>query len=161
MQQDLSVVLLRHLKPILTMLRQTILTCPDAVFSGDKLLVREQLYHSLVGMDIWFSHEPSQYPFHQILDMEAAQMHKIAPESISRRFLLSYLGKVEYKLSNMPMSTEKLLEKREMDDEEITYLDQCFIQIRHVQHHLGEIDEIMRDNQLPLLKWQGYGKGTQ
>jgi hypothetical protein len=59
------------------------------------------------------------------------------------------------------MNTEKLLEKREIDGEEITYLDQCFIQIRHVQHHLGEIDEIMRDNQLPLLKWQGYGKGTQ
>lgn len=161
MQQDLSVVLLRHLKPILAMLRQTILTCPETVFSGDKLLVREHLYHSLVGMDIWFSQNPSHYPFHRIVDMEAAQMHKIAPDSISRRFLLSYLGQVEYKLANMPMSTEKLLEKREMEGEEITYLDQCFIQMRHVQHHLGEIDEIMREHHLPLLKWQGYGKGMQ
>lgn len=161
MQQDLSVVLLRHLKPILTMLRQTILSCPDHVFSGDKLLVREQLYHSLVGMDIWFSHEPNHYPLQQILDIEAAKMNKAAPESISRRFLLSYLGKLEYKLEKMPMSTDKLLEKRELDGGEITYLDQYLIQIRHVQHHLGEIDEIMRNNQLPLLKWQGYGDSMQ
>lgn len=157
MQQDLSVVLLRHLKPILEMLRQTILTCPEEVFAGDKILVREQLYHALVGMDIWFTDHPSNYPFNEILDMEAAQMHKLAPANISRRFLLSYLGKVEHKLAAMPMSMEKLLEKRDMNGDELTYLDQCFVQMRHVQHHLGEIDEIMRSHNLPLIRWYGYG----
>ncbi|HPY41252.1 MAG TPA: hypothetical protein PLM98_12095, partial [Thiolinea sp.] len=83
--------------------------------------------------------------------------HKLAPENISRRFLLAYLGKVEHKLATMPMTNEQLLEKREMDGFEITYLDQCFVQMRHVQHHLGEIDEIMRSHHLPLLLWKGYG----
>lgn len=161
MQQDLSVVLLRHLKPILEMLRQTILNCPDEVFSGEKILVREQLYHSLVGMDVWFSCHPNQYPFKEIPDMEVAYMHKLAPENISRRFLLAYLDQVEHKLAKLPMSSEQLLEKREMDGFEITYLDQCLIQMRHVQHHLGEIDEIMRDHSLPLLEWQGYGGNVQ
>lgn len=157
MQQDLSVVLLRHLKPILEMLRFTILNCPEEVFAGNKLLVREQLYHSMVGMDIWFSQQPHQYPFDEIIDMEAAQMHKVAPTNISRRFLLAYLGKIELKLEAMPMTTEQLLEKRDMNGAEITYLDQCLIQIRHVQHHLGEMDEIMRSHSLPLLEWKGYG----
>lgn len=157
MQQDLSVVLLRHLKPILEMLRQTILTCPEEVFSGDKVLVREQLYHALVGMDIWFSKEPNEYPFSEILDMEVAYMHKVAPANISRRFLLAYLGKIEHKLDAMPMAIDRLLEKREMNGFELTYLDQCLVQIRHVQHHLGEIDEIMRSHNLPLLQWKGYG----
>lgn len=157
MQQDLSVVLLRHLKPILDMLRQTILDCPGEVFAGDQLLVREQLYHSLVGMDVWFSEQPNYYPFNQILDLEAAQMHKLAPTSISRRFLLAYLGQVEHKLAVLPLTSEKLLEVRDMGGREITYLDQCFVQIRHVQHHLGEIDEIMRTHKLPLLEWKGYG----
>lgn len=161
MQQDLSVVLLRHLKPILEMLRYTILNCPDEVFSGEKILVREQLYHSLVGMDVWFSDHPNHYPFNEIPDMESAYMHKVAPDNISRRFLLSYLGKVEHKLALMPMSAEQLLEKRQMDDSEITYLDQCFVQMRHVQHHLGEIDEIMRSHGLPLLEWKGYGGNMQ
>lgn len=161
MQQDLSVVLLRHLKPILEMIRQTILTCPEEVFSGDKLLVREQIYHSLVGMDVWFSDRPDQYPFNEIPDMAVAYMHTVAPENISRRFLLAYLGKVEHKLNMMPMSAEQLLTKRDMDGSEITYLDQCFIQMRHVQHHLGEIDEIMRDHALPLLEWKGYGGNIQ
>jgi hypothetical protein len=161
MQQDLSVVLLRHLKPILEMLRHTILSCPDQVFAGDKLLVREQLYHALVGMDVWFTDKPSHYNFDEILDIEAAQMHKIAPSNVSRRFLLSYLGKIEHKLAAIPMTTEKLLEVREMGGREITYLDQCFVQMRHVQHHLGEIDEIMRGHKLPLLEWKGYGEYLQ
>ena len=158
MQQDLSVVLLRHLEPILEMLRHTILNCPDEVFAGDKLLVREQLYHSLVGMDVWFTDKPSHYNFNEVLDLDAAQMHKIAPDTISRRFLLSYLGKIEHKLAAMPMTAEQLLEVREMGGREITYLDQCFVQMRHVQHHLGEMDEIMREHNLPLLEWKGYGE---
>lgn len=158
MQQDLSVVVLRHLKPILEMLRHTILTCPEQVFAGDTLLVREQLYHALVGMDVWFTDKPIHYNFSEILDIKAAQMHKIAPANISRRFLLSYLGKIEHKLANIPMSTDKLLEIREMSGREITYLDQCLVQMRHVQHHLGEIDEIMRSHHLPLLEWKGYGE---
>ncbi|TXH61016.1 MAG: hypothetical protein E6Q84_03645 [Thiothrix sp.] len=158
MQQDLSVVVLRHLKPILEMLRYTILNCPEQVFAGDKLLVREQLYHALVGMDVWFTDKPSDYNFSEILDIKAAQMHKIAPANISRRFLLSYLGKIEHKLAAIPMNWDKLLEIRSMGDREITYLDQCFVQMRHVQHHLGEIDEIMRSHNLPLLEWRGYGE---
>ena len=158
MQQDLSVVILRHLKPILEMLRHTILTCPEQVFAGDKMLVREQLYHALVGMDVWFTDQPSDYNFNEILDIKAAQMHGIAPTSISRRFLLAYLGKIEHKLAAIPMSPERFLEIRQMGGREITYLDQCLVQIRHVQHHLGEVDEIMRRHQLPLLEWRGYGE---
>jgi hypothetical protein len=44
-----------------------------------------------------------------------------------------------------------------MNGDELTYLDQCFVQMRHVQHHLGEIDEIMRSHNLPLIRWYGYG----
>ena len=157
MQQDLSVVLLRHLKPILEMLRHTILNCPEQVFAGNKLLVREHLYHSLVGMDVWFSDRPNHYDFNEILDIDAAQMHKVAPDAISRRFLLAYLGKIEHKLAAMPMTTAELLEMRDMGGREITYLDQYLVQMRHVQHHLGEMDEIMREHNLPLLEWKGYG----
>ncbi|SKA94336.1 hypothetical protein SAMN02745130_03655 [Thiothrix eikelboomii] len=161
MQQDLSVVVLRHLKPILEMLRHTILTCPEQVFAGDKILVREQLYHALVGMDVWFSDKPNEYNFNEILDIKAAQMHGIAPPHISRRFLLAYLGKIEHKLAAMPMKPEKFLEIREIGGREMTYLDQCLVQMRHVQHHLGEVDEIMRSHQLPLLEWRGYGEYLQ
>ena len=140
------------------MLRYAILNCPEEVFAGNKLLVREQLYHSLVGMDIWFSEHPQDYPYHEIVDREAAEMHKIAPPNISRKFLLAYLGQIEHKFASLKLDSENLLELREMGGFELTYLDQCLIQLRHVQHHLGEIDEIMRIHHLPLLKWRGYGE---
>lgn len=157
MQQQLSVVLLRHTQPVLDMLRDTILTCPDDVFAGDKILVREHLYHAMVGMDIWLSYSPQNYPLSDIADLPAAQLQKIAPATFSREFLLAYVGKLETKLNALPVESSQLLEKRDMDGHEITFLDQCLIQIRHVQHHLGEIDEIMRSHGKPLLKWKGYG----
>lgn len=160
MQQSLSIVLMRHLMPIFDMVKYTILHCPEDAFAGDEPLAREHLYHALVGMDIWLSTDPQTYAFQQISELEAAQMHKLASENISRRYLLAYTGQIEEKAKALPISDEKLLEIRHVYEHEITYLDQCLLQIRHVQHHLGEIDDIMRRFKYPLLKWKGYGPAS-
>ncbi len=157
MQQLLSVVLLRHLRPITAMLRHAILQCPDEAFAATgQILVREHLYHAMTGMDVWLSPAPDQYPVDTILENTAAQLQGSASENISRPFLLAFVGKLEARIEALPTDAEGLLEKRSFQGHELTFMDQCFSQIRHVQHHLGAIDEILRNQNEPVLEWSGY-----
>ena len=154
-----TVVLLRHMRPILDMLRYAVLNTPEEAFAGSGIEVREHLYHSMVGMDIWLSHRPEDYPLSDVTDLLAAQLQKAAPNAISRRFLLAYVGKLEARVDALPATLEGLLEKRQINGGEITILDQCLMQVRHVQHHLGAVDEILRRKGFPVVDWYGYGGG--
>jgi hypothetical protein len=156
---SLSEVVRRQFAPMLSMLRDVIDTCPDEIWLEPELGVREHLYHTLVGMDIWLSPDPALYPFDQIVEDDAAELRSPATAAISRGFLLDYLDRVEMRVADLPMPDAAYLTPHLLRDSEFTLLDRCLGQFRHTQHHVGLINEKLAARGAAAVDWRGYGEG--
>jgi len=51
---------------------------------------------------------------------------------------------------------EALLADREIRGRTFTLLDRCLTQLRHVQHHLGVVNEKLRRQGVDAADWVGY-----
>jgi hypothetical protein len=156
----LPTIVRRHFTPMLAMIRDVLTRCPDAVLMQPQLDVREHLYHALVGMDVWLTADPGTYPFDAIVDDAAAQL-KGGPASdrITRQYLLDYVARLAAKVAALPEDGEALLAEQEIRGRTFTLLDRCLGQLRHVQHHLGVVNEKLRRQGVDAAAWAGYGEG--
>ena len=157
----LPTVVRRHFTPMLAMARDVLTHCPDEVLMQPYLDIREHLYHALVGMDVWLTADPSNYPFDAIVDDDAAQLKRQGPASdrITRRYLLDYVDRLETKVAALPDDADVFLADQEIRGRTFTLLDRCLGQLRHVQHHLGVVNEKLRRQDLDAVEWVGYGEG--
>lgn len=151
-------VIQRQFRPLLLMLRRSIDACPDEAFTARNIGPREHIYHALVGMDVWLSSDPARYAFDQIMDSGAAQLDSPGSDRLSRAFLIHYLARVETKVVDLPDHVEGFLSVHVLCGKEITLLDRCLGQLRHVQHHVGAVNEIFRSQGRPPIDWSGYGE---
>lgn len=149
----------RHFEPTLAMLRELIETCPEEVFASSMLGEREHLYHAMVGMDVWLSPDPMKFPFDHIIDDDAAECRAPASERISRAYLMDYLARLEAKIADLPVEPDAYLTVAVLRGREFTLLDRCLTQLRHVQHHIGVVNEKLRARGATAAGWQGYGEG--
>lgn len=154
----LTQVIQRQFRPLLEMLHASIEACPDEAFTGEQIGLREHIYHALVGMDVWMSPDPTRYPFDQIVDDGAAQLERAASSRISRQFLIDCLGRVEAKVSALPEDSTEFFRVAMLRGKPFTLLDRCLGQLRHVQHHIGAVNEILRSQGRNLVEWRGYGE---
>ncbi|MBN1246346.1 MAG: hypothetical protein JXC32_01750 [Anaerolineae bacterium] len=154
----LSEIVRRHFAPTLAMLREAITTCPEPVFVDPALLVREHIYHALVGMDVWLTPNPADYAFNAIVDDDAAELRAPATDRISREFLQAYLAQVEDKIAHLPDEADAYFAVITLRDREFTLLDRCLGQLRHAQHHIGVVNEKLRRRGVEAVAWRGYGE---
>ena len=142
----------------LKMVRKAVEACPEDMLHSKVIGIREHLYHAVVGMDIWLSDDLSAYPFDQIVDDDAAQLKATASEAVGREFLLGYLDQLSAKVEALPQDDAAYLEPVSIRGREFTLLDRCIGQFRHVQHHIGVVNELMHARGLPRIGWLGYGE---
>ena len=143
---------------MVSMVREVIDKCPDELFAPQAIGVREQVYHVLVGMDVWLHPDPSQYPFDKIVDGEAAQLNQLASDEISRAFLRGYLEDIEKKIEELLVQSRDPLEIRAFMGKEFTVLDLSLSQLRHAQHHIGVVNQMLHVHGSPIVEWRGYGE---
>ncbi len=155
----LSVVVRRHFDPMLAMLREVVVTCPDALFTSSALGIRQHVYHTLVGMDIWLSPDPRVYPFDEIAEGDAAEFGAPLSDRISRAFLLAFLERLEARVAALPDDDAAYLDEVTLRGRRFTFLDRCLGQLRHAQHHIGVINERLCRQGEREVDWQGYGEG--
>lgn len=151
-------VVVRHFIPTLAMLREIVETCPDAVWDEPQIGVREHVYHVLVGADVWLSPDVASYPFDQIVDDDGAEFRAPASAAISRDYLLAYVDLITARVAALPESDAELLAVQLLRGREFTLLDRCLGQFRHMQHHIGVINEKLRVRGASAVDWQGYGE---
>ena len=157
---SLPTVVRRHFTPMLAMARDILEHCPEQVLMQPHLDVREHLYHALVGLDVWLSPHPMAYPFDAIVDDDAAQLKRHGPASdrITRQYLLDYVDRLEAKVATLPEDADAFLTDHEIQGRSFTLLDRCLGQLRHVQHHLGVVNEKLRRQHVEVAAWVGYGE---
>ena len=141
---------------MLAMVEQVIASCPDEQFARRDIGVKEHVYHALVGMAVWLLRDPREYRFDQIVDGGAAELDGPAHDRVSKAFLLDYVRQIEKKVQSIPAEADDLLVVQTIMGKDLTFLDRCLGQLRHVQHHLGAANEILRAHGNPLTEWKGY-----
>jgi hypothetical protein len=158
---SLPIIIRRHFTPMLAMTRDILTRCPEAVLMQPQLDIREHLYHALVGMEIWLSPDPMAYPFDTIVDDDAAQLERQGPASdrITRPYLLDMVDRLEAQVAALPDDAGAFLTDQEIRGRTFTLLDRCLGQLRHVQHHLGVVNEKLRRQHIEAADWVGYGEG--
>ena len=142
-------VLRRHLEPTLEMLGQTINACPDELWDArDKgPPFWQYAYHALAGVDFWLSDSPKTFAFPSFHTREALIESGETPAgALSRQQIEAYLEQVTAKswalLDRLTPAT--LLQETEFAGRPWTTADRILVQIRHVQHHVGQLNAALK-----------------
>ncbi len=142
----LSAVLLRHLEPALDMMEAAIRACPAHKWQGGGTIgPAEHIYHAL----------PFQPPpFH---DENAAMMSGPADQSLDKDTLLDYLERMRRKCrSQLNVSDVELLAEEAVRGRPVSLADRCLMQIRHIQHHVGVLHRMIREETAADLPWREH-----
>ena len=139
------------------MLDETINLCPDDLWSNESLQPQywQEVYHTIYYLDFYLGTDPKQRP--ERFDCKENLGEK--PETIlSKQDLKSYLKETKIKcqivLDNL---TSKEIEEIQGKDSYwwtgTTLGHRLVYTIRHSQHHIGKLNNILRNNGIPAAKW--------
>ena len=137
------------------MLENVILACPDDLWNKEKSLSHLS-YHTLFFLDYYLSLEP--VGFTQPGNFEHSEFEDDPPEGIFEKnevleYLLACRSKLEILVSAF---TEELLLSRWINESQT--MDYSIIEIqlynlRHVQHHVGQLNLMLRQNGIEAPDW--------
>jgi hypothetical protein len=155
------------------MLKQTIILCPDGLWQKDKRFFL-LTYHTTIFLDYYLTNPVRDFvpnlPF-VITDsskLPGEAVDDVIPNRLySKEEVLSYLSVIREKCRKMTiqLTKEKLMEKWIEDDEidlhglcpsiviDYTILDILFYNFRHIQHHVGQLNYILRQEINTASDW--------
>ena len=156
-------VLRRHLEPTLEMLRQTIHACPDALWDArdDGPPFWQFAYHALAGVDFWLSDSPQAFAFPSFHTREALiESGETPAEALPRQQIEAYLEQVTAKSRALldRLTPAALLQETEFAGRPWTTADRILLQIRHVQHHVGQLNAALKRAVGGAPGWVGFNE---
>lgn len=136
------------------MLESSIVTCPDSFW--DKKNFWYAVYHTIFYLDYYSSENPNQFLPPEPFTLSEFDPSGILPERIySKEELLEYLEysrrKSFFLISGL---TEKTSQKRFINDyRNYSIFEMILYNMRHVQHHVGQLNLLLRQNVDDAGKW--------
>jgi uncharacterized damage-inducible protein DinB len=159
----LGQILGRQAEPTLSMLEEILRTCPADAWGqthADRPAIWQQVYHVLLGLSIWL-HWPR--PTVQLPEFHRDQADMVpGVESVwTQEFLAPFARRVLAKAREYLRKLETVdpMETMEIRGQWFTRADLVLSQIRHVQHHVGNIHAEMRRQTGANPPWHGVGEG--
>lgn len=142
-----------------SMLEKMIDQCPEDLWNEKKggFVFWQQLLHAFTGMNFWMRQEGGHFvePFagrnvHPELDQE--------PEAqLTRGDLLGYKDAVKaIAEAFFEEKDDDWLGERASVYDKIRNLDVIFMQVRHIQYHVGHCNSILRENGREAVAWLDY-----
>jgi hypothetical protein len=142
-----------------SMLEKLIEQCPEEIWGikAGGFVYWQQLLHALAGTNFWmrlpgeeFSEPFAERKVYPELDKE--------PEGIvTREEMLEYKDTVKSICESFFEGKEDAyLTKSSCIYDKITNLDLVFMQIRHIQYHVGHCNSILRERSLEAVDWLDY-----
>lgn len=139
----------------LDMLSESISTCSDLIWETD-IRFSKMVYHSLFFLDYYLTKEP--IGFTQPENFTYSEFEE-APEFIifTKKELLIYLkhckekgGNFIFSLEEDQMKTRWINESKTMD---FSMLEILLYNLRHVQHHVGQLNLLLRETCQNAPEW--------
>ncbi|WP_010252169.1 DinB family protein [Acetivibrio cellulolyticus] len=139
-----------------SMLEKLIEQCPDEIWNVNAggYVFWQQIVHALCGANYWMR-QPN------IAFVEPFQERKVYPELdnkpegyVSKSEMLDYKDIVKnICICYFEDKDDEWLTMLSAFNEKITNLDVVFMQIRHIQYHVGHCNSILRDRGLKPVDW--------
>jgi hypothetical protein len=152
----------RHFDLSFAMLDQVIAISPDELWEAKRggIVYWQQLFHTLTGIDFWMRQDNGQFK-------EAFSDRGLYPEldrdpesHLSREELIEYLKKVKTVIQQFfeNQDDQRLYEKSAVNPK-IKNIDIIYMQIRHIQYHVGHCEAILRENNYDTAEWLDWYGG--
>lgn len=159
---DMVHILKRQLDPSLEMLKEVIELCPNELWyaESDTPPIWEQVYHTLFWFNEWLRDWSKQIEYPKFHVEEALEMKRPPTGNISKEQIEGYMNKVveDYKSFLSTVSPESLLQEQVAFNEKWTIADRVLIQIRHIQHHVGYLNSVLRMKKEIPAEWIGFNE---
>lgn len=147
----------------ITMLKQAIQSAPEKLFTYENRFYH-LAYHSLLFLDYYLTIPPKdfspQLPFQDAATVTPEMVGDIIPQRLySKTACLAYLDASRIKCYNLIRSlTEESLQNRFQEDFEVDAMDYSILEIllynmRHTQHHVGQLYLMLRQENQEVPKW--------
>lgn len=152
-------ILNRHLDPCLDMLAQVIERCPAELWNlpSPGAPIWQHIYHTLVGPDFWFRADPATpFEFLTFGKDVSPDLDKPSADWLTPDELKAYIQITQRKCREF-IEMGRLEETSTLTDV-FTRLDLVLMQIRHIQHHVGYCNGILRAHGIAGAPWLGYGE---
>ncbi|WP_105618154.1 DinB family protein [Vallitalea okinawensis] len=142
-----------------TMLEKILETCPDDLWYEKKggYVFWQQLLHTLTGINFWFRQNNVKF-------VEPFEDKKVYPElenepehQITRKDLIEYKNAVKDLINTFfAHKDDKWLHDNSILFDKIKNIDVIFMQVRHIQYHVGYCNCILRENNSETVEWIDY-----
>ena len=165
MKQDhdklyMSTVIERQFDPSFSMLERIIENCPKSIWTQKNVVPQfwQQVYHVLYGLDYWFSDSehtftPPEGSEHLSPDL-AEQSEKTVDQDWMIQYLQTVRTKIEQYLENM--DDTRLLQVSPLYNK-WTNFDVLLDQLRHLQHHIGYLNRLIKKCGSAPAEWHSFG----
>ena len=141
------------------MLENIINICPDDLWEKNKggNVFWQQIFHALCGINFWMRQSNEQF-------VEPFSERKLHPELeqdsesiLSRMELLTYKEKVKSIANQFLENKDDLwLYHNSLVYDKIKNIEILYMQIRHLQYHVGHCEGILRENNYETPEWLEY-----
>lgn len=152
--EELRGILWRQFGAVIDMLESSILMCPESFW--DKKDFWYSVYHTIFWIDYYSSVKPDEFFPPQPFSLSEFDPEGILPERLySKQELLEYLEHSRKKVFflieglNEETSNERFITK----NKNYNRIEMILYNMRHVQHHVGQLNLLLRQNVDIAGKW--------
>jgi hypothetical protein len=154
-------VLRRHFDPALQMLAQIIESCPESLWAAqtDGGPLWQHVMHALIGVQFWFREASERFAPPDFGKGPVPDLGTAPSFDVEKGPTTAYLQHIQSRAEAFFGSLDDgRLHSGSSIYEKCTYADLILGQTRHIQHHVGYCNRILRDGGRPAAKWLGYGE---
>lgn len=159
MKPTLTEVFRRQLEPGIRMLERQVNVCPDALWFDGSQQVWKHLLHAAIGIRFWFRQEGEAFSLPDFGKDVTDEFDRQCADAPTKEELLRYIGE----MADRAWAYLDRLEDGGLTEPcavtaKLTAADTVFMQVRHIQHHVGVCNQLLRANGQEPVKWLGYGE---
>ncbi|WBW95920.1 DinB family protein [Oceanirhabdus sp. W0125-5] len=142
-----------------SMLEQMIEKCPDDLWNEKKggYVFWQQLLHAFTGTNFWLRMKKEKFvePF---ADKKVYPELEHDPENqLTKEDLIEYKNQVkEIAEAFFADKDDEWLQESSILYNKIKNLDVVFMQVRHIQYHVGYCNSILKENNREVVEWIDY-----
>jgi hypothetical protein len=173
MNQIFQEGLWRNFAAVIDMLKNIIVVCPDEIWRKERKIFY-MTYHTIIFLDYYLSspvkdfHPDLQYTIGDPEKLPSGAIDDVLPNRFySKEELLTYISSIREKCKKIIMETpSEKFSNRWINDSEIDIHGLCpsfvvkynlleilLYNFRHVQHHVGQLNLLLRQNANIAAEW--------
>ena len=164
MGNDVVAILKRHLDPSLEMLQRVVDRCPSSLWLDDKEgpPFWQVAYHVIFYIEHWLREDYAVRQSRCLVPKKqvSPDLGRGSPDHLTQAELKDYLARVREKVDRIFATLDDgRLSAPIRPRSSCTYHDAILGQVRHIQHHVGQCNNILRRAGARTAGWSGYGEG--